>query len=307
MKKFDFNALKNGITKLTGRTGLQLSKYSPEIFIGLGILGFGTTIVLACRATLKIEDVLDEAKENIDKLHLGSATISKEKYSDNDYKKDLVIAYAQTGFGLARIYAPSFIIGVLSISAIVGSHNILHKRNVALMAAYKGLDELFKDYRKRVVEDLGEVKDKQYRYNTHQEKMTTTETDAEGNEKKVKKTIDVINGKEFSQYARFFDETSSEWSKTPEYNLMSLKCKQAYANDLLRTRGHVFLNEVYDSLGMERTQAGAVVGWVLGSGDDKIDFGMYDETYKPSRDFVNGYERSILLDFNVDGVIYDKI
>jgi hypothetical protein len=135
------------------------------------------------------------------------------------------------------------------------------------------------------------------------------DTDENGKKIKSKKTIEVTDPNGVSQYARFFDESCVQWSKTPEYNLTFLNCQQNYANDLLHSRGHVFLNEVYDMLGIPRSQAGAVVGWVLGKDNDVgyIDFGIYDGNRMRARDFVNGYERSILLDFNVDGVIYDLI
>lgn len=115
-------------------------------------------------------------------------------------------------------------------------------------------------------------------------------------------------GDSVSQYARFFDEGSPAWSKDSEYNLMFLKQQQQYANDLLKKRGHIFLNEIYDMLGIPRTKAGAVVGWVYDEnnpiGDNYVSFGITDER---NANFVNGYEKSVLLDFNVDGNIWDKI
>ena len=111
-----------------------------------------------------------------------------------------------------------------------------------------------------------------------------------------------------SVYARFFDEYSPQWTAYPEQNLVFLKHTESMMNDMLLAKKHVFLNEVYDALGIERTSAGAVVGWVLnGDGDNFISFGMYDFDSERGRAFINGNEHSILLDFNVDGVIFDKI
>lgn len=108
-----------------------------------------------------------------------------------------------------------------------------------------------------------------------------------------------------SPYARFFDEASANWVKDPEINHIFVQCQQNFANNLLIARGHLFLNEVYDMLGIDRSSAGQVVGWVIsGDGDNFVDFGMFEAH---SARFVNGYERSILLDFNVDGVVVDKI
>jgi hypothetical protein len=171
------------------------------------------------------------------------------------------------------------------------------------MAAYKVLEQNFGNYRNRVIEKYGKEADKFFKTGVYEEEIK--EIDENG--KKVKKIVEKIDPNGVSQYARFFDESSNQWSKTPEYNLTFLKCQQNYANDLLKSRGHVFLNEVYDMIGVPRTQAGAVVGWILGEGDDYIDFGIFNGENMCNRDFVNGYERSVLLDFNVAGVIYDMI
>ena len=92
---------------------------------------------------------------------------------------------------------------------------------------------------------------------------------------------------------------------------MYLRHQQNYANELLRSRGYVFLNDVYDMLGIRRTKAGQIVGWVYDEKnpniDNYIDFGIYNVHYEGARDFVNGFECSILLDFNVDGPIIDLI
>jgi hypothetical protein len=183
----------------------------------------------------------------------------------------------------------------------------MRKRNLAVIAAYKAVEQGFSDYRKRVISELGEEKDREFRYGIKKEKITVTETDEKGKEKKTEKIIETIDPNNHSPYAVFFDESSIHWTKTAEYNKLFLQTQQNFANDLLHSRKHIFLNEVYDMLGLPRTQAGAVVGWVKGHGDDYVDFGIFDRESEKARDFVNGYERSILLDFNVAGVIYDLI
>jgi hypothetical protein len=118
-----------------------------------------------------------------------------------------------------------------------------------------------------------------------------------------KETVDT-----YSQYARFFDESCPAWSENAESNLMYLKLQETYANDVLKSKGHMFLNEVYDMLGLPKTKAGQVVGWIYEEqnpiGDNRIDFGL---TKEQASEFVNGYRRTVLLDFNVDGMILDKI
>lgn len=310
----NFANIMKTMSDMSGRTGLLVRKNSPEILLVVGITGMVASTVLACRATLKVEDVLDEHREKADKISacwqkVQDGEIEPEQYTDKDHKKDLTVTYVQTGVEFIKLYGPAVTLGVASIACIIGGHGIMKKRNLALVAAYKAVEEGFAAYRKRVVEEYGEDKDYMYKNGLRSETVVETEIGEDGKPHKVKKEKMVKEGdtNTLSVYARFFDESCANWTKTPEYNLMFLKSQQNYFNDMLKARGHVFLNEVYDALGMERSTAGAVVGWVVGDGDNFVDFGIWDGNRERSRAFVNGNERSILLDFNVDGVIYDMI
>lgn len=305
------------ISNVASKAGFQLKKRSPEILIVAGTIGVVASTIMACKATLKVNEVIDETKENIDEIHKATETgVTKagKEYTVEDSKKDLTLVYLQTGWKLTKLYAPSVALGCMSISSIVTSNQILRKRNVALAAAYATVDKTFKEYRGRVVERFGEQLDRELRYNIKAQEIEETVVDGKGKEKQVKKTVEVADPRLNSDYARFFDSSSKEWEKDPEYNLWFLRNQQAHANDLLRARGHLFLNEVYDMLGMQRSRAGAVVGWVYNpeatdddDTDNFVDFGIYDMYRDKCRDFVNGFEPVILLDFNVDGIIYDKI
>jgi hypothetical protein len=283
------------VSKALGRQALVLEKNSPAILFGTGIVGMVGSTVLACRATLKLEEVLEEGKENIKK----AKTLEHEDYSEKDREKDLAIIHIQTSMKIVKLYGPAIVLGGVSVAALTQSHSILNKRNAALTAAYAALEKGFAQYRQRVVEKYGEEEDRNFRYGSREVEVM---------ENGKKKTVLRVGEGEPSIYARFFDPLSTKWSKEPEYNLLLLKCQQNYANDLLRARGHVFLNEVYDMIGVPRSKAGSVVGWILIGNvkENWIDFGIWDDDDNV-RDFVNGREASILLDFNVDGVIYDKI
>lgn len=293
----------------------KIQKHSPEILVVTGVVGAVASAVMACKATLKVDEVVGDAKDKIDVIHESldkGETPAGLAYSEDDHKKDLAMVYAQTGLKFVKLYAPSVALGALSIASILGGHNILRKRNIALAAAYTALDGSFKDYRKRVIERFGDTVDRELKYNLKAKKITEAIVGEDGKEKKEKVTAEIVEDPtSYSDYARFYDDGCTGWTKDPEYNLMFLKAQQQYANDLLRSRGHLFLNEVYDMLGIPRTKAGQVVGWVYNEdnpvGDNFVDFGLYDIRRQPVRDFVNGYERVILLDFNVDGVIYDLI
>lgn len=290
----------NAITRKVGRQILLGKKYSPELLFGGGVVGMVGTAVLASRATLKLESVLDETNKNQDKAKTLVAQ-DRSDYTQDDFKKDMVIIHVRGAMAVCKLYAPAVALGVISVAALTGSHIILNKRNAALTAAYTALEKGFKEYRQRVEAEVGPEKERELRYGVEEEVVSDTK-----NGKAVKNKVVSANGS--SIYARFFDEYSRNWEKTPEYNLLFLRAQQSYANDLLKSRGHVFLNEVYDMLGIDRSRAGAVVGWVISDdGDNFVDFGIFDQNRESARDFVNGREGSILLDFNVDGVIYDKI
>lgn len=286
------------VSRTIARNALLAQKNSPKVLFGAGIVGMVGSTVLACRATLKMDEVLEEAKGKMD----TARTLQHENYSDLDRSRDITLIRLQTGTKIVKLYAPAIILGGVSIAALTRSHNILNRRNAALTAAYAALEKGFDEYRARVIEKYGEDQDRDFRYGTQQVEVT--------DEKGKKKIVKRVSTDEPSIYARFFDYGSSSWSKEPEYNLMFLHCQQNYANDLLRSRGHVFLNEVYDMCGIPRSKAGAVVGWVLsknGETDNFVNFGVFDGKTQVARDFVNGNEGAILLDFNVDGIIYDKI
>ena len=307
---------KQSLIRTTNKIGLILKKNSPKILMGVGIAGSVVSTVLACKATLKVKDILDEKNETVEQIHncVEDETVD---YNEEDKKKDLTILYAQTGVKLAKLYLPSIALGALSIASIISGYKILNKRNVALAAAYTVVDKGFKNYRKNVVERFGEEVDRELRHNIKAKQIEEKYIDKDGNEKTRKKKVYEISedkkpGEGISEYAKFFDEwNTDEHSKDPEYNLMFLRKQQDYANEVLKHQGYLFLNEVYDMLGIPRTQAGQVVGWIYDennpTGDNYVDFGIYDLHDQQKRDFVNGLERNILLDFNVDGVIYDKI
>lgn len=306
-------AIMNKMPRIVNQAGFQLKKHSPEILAVAGTIGVVTSAIMACKATMKVNKVVDETKETIEKIHTATETgitEAGESYSIEDSRKDLTIAYVQTGVKFVKLYGPSVALGVLSLGSLLASNNILRKRNAALAAAYATIDSGFKKYRSRVVERFGDAVDKELKYGIKAQKVDEIVVDEEtGKEKKVKKTVDVIDDpNEYSVYARFFDDGCKGWQKDPEANLMFLRIQQRYANDLLRARKYLFLNEVYDMLGIEPSKAGQIVGWVYDpenpNGDNYVDFGIYNIHRAKNREFVNGLERTILLDFNVDGDIW---
>lgn len=299
--------LPDTIARKVAEQGLLAQKNSPTILFGAGVVGMIGSTILACRATLKLDEVLTEIERNqyhakYAKSEVESGNIDKT-YSDKEFKRDLTIITVRGAGNVAKLYAPSVLVGAASVACLTKSHMILKDRNVALAAAYHAVDEAFKQYRSRVVDRYGEQIDRELRYDGQEVQIV----DADGN------TVSVIRANEDgeSMYARWYDDISaSNWKTDPDLNLMFLRQQQCWANDMLRHRGHMFLNEVYEMLGMEHSSAGSQVGWIYDkdhpNGDNIIDFGIYDPDGIPF-DFFNGREGAILLDFNVDGVIWDKI
>lgn len=284
-------------------------KNSPEILLVAGAVSMVGSTVLACRATLKMDEVLEKAKTDISKAH-QAFEIAKDmpdtEYTEQDRQKDITIIYYRTAVSTLRLYAPSILAGAFGLALMAASNRIHVQRAAALTAAYTALDKGFREYRERVIAKYGEEEDQRLRYGMAKVEIINPETGR-------KKMVERVGPGGASIYAKFFDEACKPFSKDPDVNMFFLKSQQDWANDTLRSRGHVFLNEVYDMLDIPRTKPGAVVGWRYQprdpdhTGDNFIDFGIFRGEQQVARDFVNGRENAILLDFNVDGVIYDKI
>jgi Family of unknown function (DUF6353) len=306
MEEIHMKLIPMAVTNKFGRQLLQFRKHSPQIAFAGGVTAGLASTILACRATLKLSDTLDDAADLKAKAEALHAEGTNDDYDEKQYAKDLTVIKVKTILNVTKLYAPAAGLAMISVALLTGSHMTMNRRNASLTAAYASVDQAFEKYRQRVVQQLGNDADRDFRYGT--EIVSVTEEGEDGKKKTVKHTR-VDSSEMPSKYARFFDELCNDWKSNPEYNRAFLHCQQTYANDMLRARGHVFLNEVYDALGIPRTKEGAVVGWVLdGSGDGYVDFGIFDDLTNPQvRDFVNGREYSILLDFNVNGLIYDKI
>jgi len=286
-----------GVAAKASRSLLHLQKASPQVLFVGGVVGVVGSVVLACRATLKLEELLDEAAQTREVIQ---NTKPDEKFSESDIKKAVVLHKAKTAGRITKLYAPAIVVGAISIGALTGSHVILSKRNAGLTAAYKTIDKAFDEYRKRVEKELGPDKAREILRNVEGCEIET--------EDGKKETVNLAKPG-ISKYARFYDEHASSWSRHADTNLMFLKAQQNWANNRLQARGHLFLNEVWDMLGLDHTSAGAVVGWIYDheDGDGFIDFGIFNPDSYEALQFLNGENNSVLIEPNVQGVIYDLI
>ena len=281
------------VTRLAGRAGLVLSKHAPTILTAAGTAGFIGTTILASKATLKVEETVAEETALLVKVHEAHEA---GKLEDKDALHDKVILYTRMTTKLAKLYAPALILGAASIVSLATGHGIMLKRNASLAAAYAAVDQAFKTYKKKVESKFGKDAVIDALVSTAEEDLTKNELTMEA--------IAAVDG--VSPYGVIFDETNNNWSADEDLSMLHLKCQQQYANDILQTRGHIFLNEVYKMLGFPHTPAGAVTGWVKGNGDDFVDFNIFEGTFE-GKDEKGRTVTKWALDFNVDGVMYDKI
>lgn len=298
------------------KVGFKFKKHSPEILAVTGVIGVVTSAVMACKATTKVNDIVDETKDTIEKIHdsvgKGLHTFDGEEYTEEVAKKDLTIVYTQTGLKFVKLYGPSVALGVASIACLLGSNHILRKRNIALAAALTNVATSFKEYRGRLVDRFGKDLDRELRFGIKAKEVEETVVDEDGNETTIKKTVEVVDpNTAHSLYSIVFCEGNTGWTRNAELNKVFLIQQQNWANDKLKMNGVLTLNEVYDMVGAPRTAYGQIAGWVYTDdnsiGDNFVDFGIFDVNNEKACDFVNGREKSIILDFNCIGNILDYI
>ena len=308
----------NELAKTAGltfnRIGFKLQKKSPELLVIAGVVGVVVSAVMACKATTKAGEIMEETNKTLGEIHTATengVTKAGKDYSDEDARKDLTITYIQTSVKYIKLYGPSVAMGAASITCILASHRILKKRNLALAAAYTTLDKSFKDYRGRVAERFGEQVEKELRYNIKAREVKTTVVNEDGKEKEVNDVKNVApsgwDPSNHSPYARFFDQTHPAWMKDPEQTRFYLRALQAQANDRLKARGHLFLNEVYEMLRFPLTDYGQAVGWVYDikhpKGDNFVDFGIFEVRRESDSEYGGDYVDGFILDFNTVGDI----
>ena len=260
--------------KIITKIGRVLVKNAPKICVAAGVIGVTTGTVVACKAT----------HENV---------IEVEKAKDNFKDKDYIPAVKR----FARIYWPSVMIIGGSLFIMVGGHYILAKRYAGLVIAYKGLNETYKDYRSYILENYGKETDFAARH-------CKDSIAAEGDTAIAPDDI-FIPDRDLSDFAVFFGKDYSDLLTTdnPEEAFNALKSTEEWANAILHDQGYIFLQDVYEALGLDRFAPDGV-GWCKGFGDDFVDFGIFNVRNGRA---VNGTEPVFLLDFNYDGYILPYI
>lgn len=295
------NLIPSGMMKGVAVATFKAKQNSPHIFFGVGIVGVIGSTILACRATLKLEPTIDEIKRDVDRVaddrviqHDGLPMIVK---SDADHAKDVGYVGIKGAIAIGKLYGPAVIVGGIGVACLTGSHVQLTRRNAALTAALTALTKAYDDYRARVREELGDEREMELYRNIK-------EIEVVGDDGK-KALVRQVNPNGLSPYAVQYGPKCHEWQPDAEFNRTFLRVQEQYANHKLNRDGFLLLNDVYESLGLPRTSAGGIVGWLKNSkiGDNYVDFGLYDPRTK---DMLNPADPNVWLDFNVDGpVVYD--
>lgn len=325
LKNIKKDEIMANVSRMASKCGYKLKKASPTIMIVGAAVGGVTATVLACKATIKAQDILSEHNATVAAIHDTKAKVESgeldlkdgESYTENDYKKDITTTYVQTGLKLAKVYAPAVTLGAASIGCMFGSHHIMTKRNASLTAAYIALDKAFVEYKDRVTNRFGSRVQEELEHNIKAVEVESKKTDENGVEEAIKEYQDVAM-QHTSPYTCIFDETIDTWQPDNQLNRNYLFMMEQSANKRLRSKGYLFLNEVLDMIGTHggvslRTPEGQIVGWFYDPNDETkqnhVDFGVTN--YIPGNDalnnFLDGSERSVMLRFNCDGPIISMI
>lgn len=306
-------SMKQTIVRGLARAEFQMKRKSPELLLAGGIVTFIGTVVIACRRTTRMDEVIRFHNERMDKISQAEEIYQSDpenelEFNEKDRRREVVKTYALDVVHVGRLYAPAIGMGALSIGCFLASYRIMRARYIGVVALVKSIQSAFDAYRARVVQEYGAEVDRHLRYGTEYSTKKITTVDENGNKVKTEETEANTNTDTLpvDDTCRVFGPENKQWDPNPNFSMSWLRGRQNMMNDLLHSRGHVFLNEVYDALGFEHTPIGAVVGWIDGEGDDMIDFfGEIGDSRV--RNFVNGKDNVILLTFNHQGVIWDRL
>ena len=295
---------------------------SPELLIGAGVVGLVGAAVMAVRRGVRWHTA---AKAEV--VH-DLETIKKAEGSPQYTREDKVRDYAQViGKGVwsfTQIYGPSVAVGAASVVSILAGTGILRGRLAAVTSAAATAQAALDRYRQRVREKLGEDADYEFAYEVSAKKAKIKHEDGT---KETQVTYHLVPSSgewmSASPYSRLWDESALEWSPNRELQYLTLRSLENHFNRELDVRGVVFLNDVYKALGLPMSKDAALVGWIkdysktkmaklaaeLGRvpGDGVISFGVFENESPSARAYLSGDDDRVVLDFNVDGVIYDLI
>lgn len=299
--------------------GGKIKQHAPEILVTTGIILTGASTVAAVKLTPKCKAIKEQKEEELKAVDECLA-LNDPKYTQKDAKKDLTIINTKSTINTIKVYLPAIALFSGGVICILSGMGILKKRNSVLASFGILATEKLKKYRKNVAEKYGEDVEKELYYGIKE--MVVEKEGEKGKTKKVKAMDNTYLNHD--EYCKFFDESSSLYDGYDPLNHNKIAVLNAQKNCNYKIRGRVkydkdgkvlkpgylFLNEAYHELGLDKTAAGQVIGWLYNPEEDGpidethryIDFGLFRDD-QATRDFMNNKEKSVLLDFNVDGPI----
>ena len=304
--KFGFRILETG-----AKAAMSAEKHSPELLVGAGLIMGVAAGVSACKATLKAEEVLDEIKEDIETVKEAAERAPEEKYSKADKARDLTVAYSKGAGKLCRLYWKPLLLGGLSIASILSGHNILRRRHLALVCAYGTLEKSYEKLYKRVASEFSE--DAANRFSNGLKPADDPRVEKGKKGAKNAKISLLDPDKVLGPYTYIFGPDNPQWTGNLDYDIMFLQGHQRFANDCLTTRGYLTLSSLFQEMhNYEWMDKGSfVTGWVLpehyyqNTCEPYINFNI-SRVFKDYQD-GNGPVEVLMLNFNCDGYIWDKI
>ena len=279
-------------------------KAAPGIMIGTGIVSVAV-------GAYKAAEVTPEAKEAIAEFKATRDAIEQHEEDPEARRECIKSGYRTLGNTLLHAYAKPFLFMSGGTALILGGHGIVSKKLATTTASLISTDRLFRNYRNNVIEDQGEEADFRYRTGIKTVNVETVEQDVRGRKRKVNKEYDVIDEIAGNPFLKFFDESNPNFTKNPTQNLDFLNTRLSFLNRRFIAEGFMSLNDVLYDLGFNRCAEGSVYGWIYDPDDpnchNEIDIGIKDIRRTTIQNAINGYEPVILLNFNVDGLIIDKL
>lgn len=244
---------KKEVKKLISDVGKKIDRRSPEILAGIGIAGMITTVVLAVKATPKALTLIDEA--------------SNEKNAELTRMEVVKAAW--------KPYVPAIITGVMSTTCMIGSVHIGTRRIATISTAYKLTETAFSEYKDKVVETIGEKKEKTIKEKLDKDKVDqnpVTNREVIVTEKGNTLCYDCISGRYFKSDIEKIKKAVNEINRQLTYDM------------------YVSLNEFYDELGLPDTKLGGELGW-------NLEDGLVEPSF--SSQIAEDGTPCIVLDYNV--------
>ena len=291
------------IKTIGAKLGLTLKQASPEILIGGGLILGLAAMIVACSKMKETEEVKEDLQEEIEVV----------RDSEVEGTKEYVLGHVKAGGKAVLRYLKIFwipiLLEIMSICAIWYSHGMMVKRNTYLTSAAVALTQQLENYRGRVRNKIGEEAENDLYYNLTPTKIEETVVDENGKEKKTKVTKKVMENGLENPWDRVLDSSNRNYGSTPGSLTAFLRMSMETLERTMKMRatdhsnGWLRLNEVYDFLGMERTELGEQYGWIYSRFDPRymethLDFGLSDMSNQIVKQFMDGLQPVIPLHFN---------